>query len=620
MLGVVLLCGCGEPMRRLPPHPRADRAAQSSVPVTAVADRIVPPWQLWSEEPTGLPGLDTATSLEQQGKFALALTSYRDVELRSAPGREREEAFARRASLLLKLGRSKEALQQITDHLKDEGRSADQISPILALLAAFSYEHQGDTDQTFAWLGVAHKRAQGQGMVARRAKLEAERIVRALPEERFAAANQVWGTDAFIGDVIASEKARRSQGGRPEKLSGPDFFRPETYGAARENGEVREADVGNASLHQPAQPQGPASVGVLLPLSGKYADAALKVKQGIELAREFSGSVLPVVYGDTAGDPAKAEAEYVRLAQQGAVTIFGPLLVKTTEQVAHRSETVRVPFVTFTKRPGITELSPVAFRLGATAENQLVESVRYAVDQLHLKTFALLAPSGDSTGDEFAKAFSAAVSESGGSSIGTVLYRARDDEAARSAVQQIAAMHPEAVFLADELDRAAPVLRALKSSEFHAKVLLGPAVWNDPIALRGFSNLIEGAVFATPFFARSAKPKVAEFAAAYRQRFGAEPDLLAAQGYDAALLTFRVLSNVPSDANLQAISEAFMKGVQSTDNFDGITGKLSVDKKREISRRMSVVRMYHGETVEVMNGGNVTGFLPNEPTQKEAGT
>lgn len=623
-----LLClvgiGCGEPMRRLPPQNGSSHSAVLTPPPSSGAsDTVIPPWQLWSAEPSGFPGLDTASSLEAQGKFTLAVQSYRDVELRAAPGREREEAFARRIGLLLKLGRSKEALQQITSHLKEENRSADQISPILALLAAFAYEHESDWDQTFAWLGVAHKRSQGQGMVARRALLEAERVLRALPEDRFGTTEQVWGTDAFVGSIVARERSRRSQGGRVEPLGGKDFFRPETYGAGRESGEVREGDLAPSTLAP--QPSGPAAVGVLLPLSGKFADSAAKVKQGIELAHELSNSTVPIAYGDTAGEPTQAESEYVRLAQQGAVVILGPLLVKTTEQVAQRSQTVHVPFVTFTKRPGVTDLSPVAFRLGATAENQLSESVRYAVDELHAKTFVLLAPAGDTSADEFAKAFSHAVSSAGGTAAGTVLYRARDDDAARSAVQQVESIKPDAIFLADELDKASAVLRSLKNSSVSKSTILGPALWNDAVALRAFSSYLEGAVFVTPFFARSAKPKVTDFVSAYRQRYGGEPDLLAAQAFDVASLVFRLLGTTASGstatgANPQAISDALMKGLQSTDTYDGITGKLTVGKNRDISRRMSVVRMYHGEAVEVMNGGNVTGFLPNEPTQKETGT
>ena len=570
----------------------------------------IPPWQLWSEDPIGHPGLSAAAALERNGQLETALKSYRDVELRETPGREREEAFARRIGVTLKLGRSQEALQQITAHLQEEKLTASEISPLLALLAAFSYQHQDDLDQSFAWFGVAYKRAQGRGAVARRSVMEIQRTLQTLSTERFAKAQEVWQSDTFIGPKLGEERARRAAGGQsvPSKLA--RWFDPQTYGAVRSAAELREADLSVGNPTTSGAKSG--ALGVILPLTGKFAQPAGRVKQGIELARSEFGAGIEIVYGDSSGEPRAAQVEYERLVSQGISLVLGDLLVKTTEEIAQSSKQLGVPVITFTKRPGVTTLSPRLFRLGSTVENQLEEVTRYSVQELKKKNIAILLATGDSNAEEYKEALPAAVRAGGGVSVGVVVADLRDSAAVSVAINQLSLFKPEAIFVAEELDRAVPFLRALKSSPLSGVSLLGSSTWGDAIVIRSVGSLLEGAVYATPFNPTSAQPIVAGFVSRFKEVYGHEPDILAAQGYDAAKLAFSALKNANNSSTSKNSSESLMAALEKADTVDGVTGKLTVEKSREVSRRMSVIRMHKGEAIEVMRAGNITGFLPND--------
>ncbi|MFN8392202.1 MAG: penicillin-binding protein activator [Bdellovibrionota bacterium] len=606
-------CSSEHPARRPEPLPKATKRAPSS---TAA---VIPPWQLWESAQTG--PLAAADALDSEGKFDQSLRAYAEIEQRESEGRTKEEAFVRRVGTLLKLGQSRVALDQITLHLKNQGLGAQDISPILALLAAYSYEHQGDTNQTLAWLGVAYRKANGRGVVARRATTETESVLRRIPKEAFQEQNQIWTADNFFAPYFQREKARRSQGGVPESSSAAlAWYRPESYGGSFDKGSIRESDLSPATVANVGPTgSGGTAVGVLLPLGGKYAGPAQQVREGIELAFNEAGisDRYRLVFADTGGDASRAESEYERLAsQEGAAIVLGPLLVKEAEQVAQKSANVGVPFLTFTKRPGITALSRIGFRLGATAENQADELVTYAVRQLKLKSFALLYPDDGGSGSEFASAFRAAAAKSGGRISAEAKYTPGDQVSIAAAVSSVSAAPADAVFLPDSLEGASSVITALKSSPLKSATLLGPATWNDPVAVRGFGDLVEGAVYVTPYLASSAKPSVSTFNQHYRSAYHRDPDLLAAQAYDAASVVFRALQNGQKD---QGDTKAVLiKNLKAADSFEGVTGKLAVTGDREITRRMSVVRLHHGETIEVMSGGTETGFVPDEPQENTA--
>ena len=190
-------------------------------------------------------------------------------------------------------------------------------------------------------------------------------------------------------------------------------------------------------------------------------------------------------------------------------------------------------------------------------------------------------------------------------------YAFDDPASALRAVQHVSRSAPKAIFVADSLEGGQQVLEHLKKSSIANSIIVGPAQWNDPIAIRGYEQLLEGAVYVTPFYAESRNPQVSQFVTKYRERYKQAPELLSAQGYDAAQLALSVLTQ-PVSSTQEVISR-----LEKSDNFDGVTGKLTVDNDGEIHRRMTVLRMKQGDVVEVMSGGNITGFYSDEQRKTE---
>ena len=583
------------------------------------------PWDIWDAAVLGDPVFTEADREVAGGRLEAGLRIYEEIEAHAISSEIRTRALMRRLSTMLKLGRSRAVLDEVSKTLKAQGKAVSETDPTLALYAGYAYLHMKDEAQALVWFSLARSRVNERGVIARRSVTEATRLVMSVQQDMLNKLETGVANDPFLLNLVKEEQARRSQGGRMEANPIVAWFNPATYApggtatnlAGTPEKTVPETPAG--SLNLSAAGDRPV-LGVLLPSSGKYAAHSNLVKQGIDLAIQDApnGDKVRVVYGDTQGSAEAAGAEFDRLIQQEGVSlVLGPMLVKDAEEVAKRSDATGIPFLTFTKRPGITDLSRVGFRLGATAENQTDELVSYVSDQLHKKNFAMISPRTAANSEDFTEAFRASVRRSGGNLVKDVSYVSGNASSVKAAVESLGsdAGAIDAIFVPDAaLERASTVLDAIRSSAFRPALILGPASWNETVAVHGYAPLLETAVIASPFFRDSQRPEVTRFVQEYKAKYNRPPDVLTAQAYDATSLVLAAISKLPNAVPPVERSGAIAKQLHELQPQDAVTGKLSVSPNGEISRQMSILRMQGGELVEVMAAGQMRAiYNPGEP-------
>ena len=590
--------------------PRPDEAL--SAPQKQTVGKVpVPPWQLWAKDDFGSEPIREAEQALLYGELESAVEKYQEAYEQAELPKVKDEALVRLCGTLLKLGRSQRALETISQDAKDRAVQTTGIGERQALLAAYAYLHQRDYDQALAWLSTAIQTSAGKTVYGNRAKEQALDVISGMSNADFERYSQRWTPESNIGPMFVRERLRRAQGGTSmTKVDLAEYFVPATYGSTQAviaETQTAKATVSDTGINN-------RRIGVLLPLSGEYAEHGAKARQGIELAVLQAGSGYEIVVGDTKGDAATAEIEYDRLARDEHVAmVLGPLLVKDSERVAAKSQEVGIPFIAFTKRSGLPSLGSSVYRLGATVENQVDELLNYSTSELHFKTFAVIYPQS-AAGHEFAASFKQSAAKFGAKVVADAGYMPQETPSIMAAVAQATSKPADAVFLPENLEQLQDVLQQLQGSSLSKAVRLGPAQWNDPVAVRGYGQLLEGAVYVTPFNAKSVRPEVVDFVARYREKFQREPELLAAQGYDAARLAISALAQPVQSA------EDIRNRLNGVNSFAGVTGKLSIDSDGEITRRMSVVRMHMGEAVEVMASGAVAGFYAGKDSAPSAST
>jgi hypothetical protein len=118
-------------------------------------------------------------------------------------------------------------------------------------------------------------------------------------------------------------------------------------------------------------------------------------------------------------------------------------------------------------------------------------------------------------------------------------------------------------------------------------------------------NVLDGAVFVSPFYAESSRAIIKDFISAYRSKFRSEPDFLAAQGFDAATLAIQAAKR--GQEKMVSWPEALM----SIDAYDGLTGRIYVGADGELRRSFAVLQLRNGAIIELNSPEVVATPVPS---------
>ncbi|MCG8588782.1 MAG: ABC transporter substrate-binding protein [Proteobacteria bacterium] len=190
-----------------------------------------------------------------------------------------------------------------------------------------------------------------------------------------------------------------------------------------------------AELPPPRTDGATGTVGVVLPLSGPFAEFGEESLNGILLAarvfeerdatasengvpavsaRSGAPTSVRVVVRDSRGRPDRA-AEAVRdLARdENLVAIIGPLLSGECEAAAQAAEEAGVPLLALTARGSVASERANVFRLRTTPSDEVSLLAAHAIEELGAERFAILYPE-DGYGRGMRKQFWEAISARGG--------------------------------------------------------------------------------------------------------------------------------------------------------------------------------------------------------------
>ncbi|OJH36140.1 penicillin-binding protein activator [Cystobacter ferrugineus] len=135
----------------------------------------------------------------------------------------------------------------------------------------------------------------------------------------------------------------------------------------------------------------PRTVGLLLPMTGKYKAWGEAVLRGVKLA--LSGSDVELIVKDTQGDVNLTGQAMEQLAyDEGAIAVLGPIASEDSRRAALLSEELQVPLLTFSRQEDITAIGPYVFRNMLTNSAQARAIADYAMKEKGLRSFAVLYP------------------------------------------------------------------------------------------------------------------------------------------------------------------------------------------------------------------------------------
>ncbi len=370
------------------------------------------------------------------------------------------------------------------------------------------------------------------------------------------------------------------------------------------------------------------SIGVLLPLSGRYASYGELVKRGLELALEQHNEVrLPVRFiyrdiGSEASNPAQAVSALTD--DDKVMAIIGPLLSEQAETAAVRAQQELVPLLTLSQRAGLAQIGDFIFRASLTAQQQVETLVAYAKATGHI-SYSVLHPE-NRLGEEMSRLFVAEVRRLGGEVIDIVSYP-EDSTDFRKQIEtllwqdKIVVPPPQppghdqqgnplpaeelpkleyplapshALFIPDYADRIGQLAPQLQFYGLKDVTLLGINGWNSDELVRRAGRFLKQAVFVDGFFPDSKAPEVQQFVELYRQKYQEEPTLLEAQGFDVASLLLQVMDN-----SAVRNRDDFRRELSGLRRPRGVAGTIGFDKTGEAVKQLYLLKVERNQIVEL---------------------
>jgi branched-chain amino acid transport system substrate-binding protein len=337
-------------------------------------------------------------------------------------------------------------------------------------------------------------------------------------------------------------------------------------------------------------------VGFYGALTGPTATFALSGKNGTLLAaEEFNraggvlGKQMQVVSEDDRGEASEAASAVSKLiTRDHVVAIIGEQASSRTLAAAPIAQSYGVPMISPTStNVEVTKKGDYIFRACFIDAYQGQAVANFARKDRKARTAAILIDSRSDysvgLGEAFRKAFEAL-----GGRITSELKYAEGDSDFSAQLTAIRPDQPDVLFIPGYYTDAGLIARQARSLGLTA-TLLGADGWDSPKLVEIGGAAMDGAFFSNHYSVNDPAPAVRRFVGAYKARYGAEPDSIAAASYDSMRLLADAITRAGSTEG-RRVRDA----LASTKDFPGVTGMITMDADRNPVKTVVVLQIEHG--------------------------
>lgn len=322
-------------------------------------------------------------------------------------------------------------------------------------------------------------------------------------------------------------------------------------------------------------------VALLVPLSGGNAGVGLSIANATQLAvLDTKNERIRITNYDTNTGAAAAAR---RAIADGNKLILGPLLADDVRAVAPIARAAGVPLIAFSNDTSVAGNG--TYVMGYAPGDSIARVVNFARGR-GMTSFAGLVPNG-LYGERASTALLRAVEGAGGQVVTLQTYD-RAPGSISAAITRMAKNSPyQAVLIADSGATAAVAVPILRKNGAAAAQVLGTDLWNTESAITSSPSLT-GA-----WFASVSDNLYRQYAVKYRARFGTAPYRLSSLGYDAVLLTVRIMRDWAIGAPFPA------DRLDDRGGFAGIDGAFRFGRDGVAERALEVQEIRPGTTTTI---------------------
>ena len=333
-------------------------------------------------------------------------------------------------------------------------------------------------------------------------------------------------------------------------------------------------------------------------LTGSQATFGISTDNGIKMAIEelnaaggINGRKVKLVTYDDKGEAREASTAVTRLVtKDGVVAVIGEVASGLSLAAAPICQEGGVPMISpSSTNPKVTKVGDMIFRVCFIDPFQGKVCAKFAREHESLKASkaAIVTDQGSpySVGleDEFEKSFVAL----GGTVVSKQTYQAGDQDYSAQ-LTSIRAAEPDVIFVPGYYTEVASmILQARKLGM--TQPFVGADGWDSAKLGEIAGDAINGCFYSNHYSQEDPSPKIQDFIAKYKAKHNETPDALAALGHDSAMILFDAMKKAGTLEGAAIAAE-----LAKTKDFDGITGKISIDAERNAVKSAVMLEMKNG--------------------------
>lgn len=338
-------------------------------------------------------------------------------------------------------------------------------------------------------------------------------------------------------------------------------------------------------------------IGALMPMTGTIAAYGQTANLGVDLAHKLqptlkNGDTIKIVLLDNKGDKVETATGATRLiSSDNVVAILGPLTSSNTAQAISIAEKKHIPVIApVATNDKLTTKREYANRVCFTDSFQGEVVANYAISQSY-KTAVVVVDQAQVYSLGLAKAFQKAFKDKGGKLLTTIKITSGDKDF-KAVVSQVKQLNPDFLFLPLYHPEASMIARQSKQLGVVKPMFSGDGVANQTFIDLG-ADAVEGYMF-TDFYDYTNPPSQtsADFIAFHEKETGKkEVNSFTALGAD----TYNILIAAMNKCEDPTDSVCINKEIKNTKDFDGVSGKITIDKNGDAIRSAVIKEIRNGK-------------------------
>ena len=343
----------------------------------------------------------------------------------------------------------------------------------------------------------------------------------------------------------------------------------------------------------------PIRIGHYGSLTGKDASFGTATRKGILLAVEeinsrggVLGRKLEYLVEDIQSKQGESATAVKKLiSRDGVVAVIGANASANSLEAAPICQKAKIPMMAISStNPKVTEIGDYIFRICFIDPFQGAVLAKFAATSLHAKRVALLTSINSPYSVGLSNVFRERFTAHGGEIVAEQKF-AEGDKDFRAQLTAIRAVHPDVIAATGFYTEAALICLQARSLELNIPIIGGDG-WEAAQLTELGGKAVEGTYYSTYFSAQNQAPEVRDFVKRYHNRWDGETaEGVSALGYDAMYLIAAALEKCGTTDGPK-----LRDAIASTKDFPGVTGRTTIDEKRNSSKAAVILVVKNGKT------------------------